>query len=105
MFDDQCEGKALSGIILYNWETSEYQLTAYRLYIAMVEESAPLYYPDVQQRVEFLNTIYERRSEMVELCLKGNDRLADALEIIVVLVTMYLVYLYYRADSWGEACQ
>lgn len=104
-FDDQSEGKALSGIIFYNRETSYYQLTASRLYIAMVEELAPLYYPDVQQRVKFLNTIYERRNEMVELCLKGNDRLADALEKIVVLVTDYLVYLYYRADSWGETCQ
>ncbi|WP_455365337.1 hypothetical protein [Kaarinaea lacus] len=74
------EGKALSGMILYNSEASDYQLTAYRLYIAMVEELAPLYYPDVRQRIEFLNTVYERRSEVVELRLKGNDRLADALE-------------------------
>ena len=74
------EGKALSGIILHNTESSDYQLTAYRLYIAMVEELAPLYYPDTQQRIEFLNTVYERRSEVVELRLKGNDRLADALE-------------------------
>jgi len=74
------EGKALSGMILYNSEASDYQLAAYRLYIAMVEELAPLYYPDAQQRIEFLNTVYERRSEVVELRLKGNDRLADALE-------------------------
>ena len=74
------EGKALSGIILHNSESSDYQLTAYRLYIAMVEELAPLYYPNAQQRIEFLNTVYERRSEVVELRRKGNDRLADALE-------------------------
>jgi len=74
------EGKALSGIILHNSESSAYQFTAYSLYIAMVEELAPLYYPDAQQRIEFLNTVYERRSEVVELRLKGNDRLADALE-------------------------
>ena len=74
------EGKALSGIILHNSESSAYQFTAYRLYIAMVEELAPLYYPDAQQRIEFLNAVYERRSEVVELRLKGNDRLADALE-------------------------
>jgi len=74
------EGKSLSGIVLYNSESSDYQLTAYRLYIAMVEELAPLYYPKVQQRVDFLNTVYERGTEVVELRLKGNDRLADALE-------------------------
>lgn len=74
------EGKALSGIILYNSESSDYQLTAYRLFIAMVEELAPLYYPDVEQRIDFLNKIYEERSEVVELRLRGNDRLADALE-------------------------
>jgi len=74
------EGKALSGIVLYNSESSNYQLTAYRLYIAMVEELALLYYPNVQQRVDFLNTVYERGTEVVELRLKGNDRLADALE-------------------------
>jgi len=74
------EGKALSGIVLYNSESSDYQLTAYRLYIAMVEELALIYYPNVEQRIDFLNTVYERRSEVVELRLKGNDRLADALE-------------------------
>ena len=74
------EGNALSGIVLYNSESSDYQLTAYRMYIAMVEELAPLYYPDIQQRIEFLNTVYERRSEVVELRLQGNDRLADTLE-------------------------
>lgn len=50
------------------------------MYIAMLEEFAPLYYPDIQQRVKFLNMIYERRSEVVELRLHGYDKLADALE-------------------------
>ena len=68
------QGKALSGIILHNTESTDYQLTAYRLYIAMVEELAPLYYSDAQERIEFLNTVYERGSEVVELRLKGNDQ-------------------------------
>lgn len=74
------EGKALSSIIQLNAEPSHYLLTAYRMYIAMLEEFAPLYYPDIQQRVKFLNMIYERRSEVVELRLHGYDKLADALE-------------------------
>jgi hypothetical protein len=74
------EGKVLSGIILHNTESNDYELIAYRLYIAMVEELAPLYYPDVKQRIEILNKVYERRSEVIRLRLRGNDRLADALE-------------------------
>ena len=73
-------GLTISGISLYNSESSDCQLTAYRLFIAMVEELASLYYPDIKQRIEFLNKIYEERSEVVELRLQGNDRLADALE-------------------------
>lgn len=73
------EGKVLSGLINLKDE-SVYQLTAYRLYIALVEEMAAQYYPDIQQRVEMLNKIYERRGEVVELRLRGYDKLADALE-------------------------
>ena len=74
------EGIALSSIIQINSESSNHLLTAYRMYIAMIEEFAPLYYTDIQQRINFLNTIYERRSEVVELRLHGYDKLADALE-------------------------
>lgn len=73
------EGKLLSGLINLK-EKYEYELTAYRLYIALVEEMASQYYPDVQQRIEVLNKVYEHRGEVVELRLRGNDRLADALE-------------------------
>ena len=74
------EGNALSGIILHNSESYEYQLSAYRLFIALVEEIAPLYYPNVDHRISFLNQVYERRSEVVELRLRGYDKLADRLE-------------------------
>ena len=73
------EGKILSRLDTIN-DQSSYQITAYRLYIALVEELAPLYYPDLNQRIEFLNQVYERRGEVVELRIRGYDKLADALE-------------------------
>ncbi len=74
------EGKVLSNIILHNTESSDYQLTAYRLYIALLEGIAPLYYPDSHQRIMFLNTVYEQRSDVFELRLHGYDKRADILE-------------------------
>ena len=74
------ESKILSNLIQHNAESANYQITAYQLYIAMVEEFAPLYYPNIQQRIDFLNLVYERRSEVVELRLHGNNKLADVLE-------------------------
>ena len=73
------EGKILARIDTIN-NQSGYQITAYRLYIALVEELAPVYYPDINQRIDFLNQVYERRGEVVELRIRGYDKLADALE-------------------------
>ena len=73
------EGNILSGLETLN-DQSGYLITSYRLYIALVEELAPLYYPDMKQRVAFLNKVYERRGEVMELRIRGYDKLADALE-------------------------
>ena len=54
--------------------------SSYRMYMALVESLAPVWFPDVWQRVDFLNREYERVAEVAELRLKGFDRLADVLE-------------------------
>lgn len=73
------EEKVLSGLDTVNDE-SRYEITAYRLYIALLEELAPFYFPELGQRVSFLNQVYEKRGEVVELRIRGYDKLADALE-------------------------
>jgi hypothetical protein len=74
------EGRALSGIITSNAEPDGYHVTSYRLYIALVEELSFQWFPEPNARVAFLNKVYERRGEVIELRLHGYDRLADALD-------------------------
>jgi hypothetical protein len=74
------EGLALSGIITKNAEPDGYHVTSYRLYIALVEELSLQWFPKAKDRVAFLNKVYERRGEVIELRLHGYDRLADALD-------------------------
>lgn len=54
--------------------------SSYRMYMALVESLAPVWFPDPAQRVDALNQEYERVAEVTELRMKGFDRLADALE-------------------------
>jgi hypothetical protein len=74
------EGRALSGIITRNAEPAGYHVASYRLYIALVEELSLQWFPKAEDRVAFLNEVYERRGEVIELRLHGYDRLADALD-------------------------
>lgn len=53
---------------------------SYRIYIGLIESFAPLYYPEPSKRIAFLNSEYERVSEIAELRLMGYDNLADRLE-------------------------
>ena len=52
----------------------------YRLYIAMLEALAPHWFPDADARADFLRSEYDHRGEVVELRLRGFDRIADRLE-------------------------
>ncbi len=46
----------------------------------MLEALAPLWFPDADARIEFLRNEYDHRGEVVELRLRGFDRIADRLE-------------------------
>lgn len=74
------ESQALSGIIIKNAEPTGYHVESYRLYIALVEELSFQWFPKADDRVAFLNEVYERRGEVIELRLHGYDKLADALD-------------------------
>jgi hypothetical protein len=74
------EGKTLSNLISYFGQDIKRHFEAYRLYIALIEQFAPYWYPDATERAAFLNTEYDRRGEVVELRLHGYDRLADLKE-------------------------
>lgn len=65
-------------LITYGGRSSS--LREYRLYIAMLEGLAPHWLPDRASRTEFLRGEYDHRGEVVELRLRGFDRLADRLE-------------------------
>lgn len=74
------EGEALRGLIAYTRRDSGGHFDAYRLYIAMIEAFAPVWYPVVNERAAFLNGQYEHHSEIAELRLHGYDMVADRLE-------------------------
>ncbi len=59
---------------------NEAVLLSYQLYIAMIEELAPLWYPDKSTRIDFLNMNYRLRGEITELRLDGYNTTADQLE-------------------------
>lgn len=74
------EGETLSLMVsLFSPDVTRH-FEAYRLYIALIEAFAPLWYADPQTRVAFLNREYDRRGEVAELRLHGYDRLADLKE-------------------------
>lgn len=74
------EGRGLAGLITYSPANGRAHFDAYRLYMAMLEELAPAWYPDPAERIAFLNSEYDRRGEIARLRLRGYDHLADRLE-------------------------
>lgn len=74
------ESHQYSRLIPYSNRSSGQHLYSYRFYIAMIEAMAPVWYPDAEARIRFLNTEYEYYNEIVELRLQGYDNLADQLE-------------------------
>ena len=74
------ESRSLAGLISYSRTNSSADFEVYRLYMAMVEQLAPIWYPDSDERMVFLNTEYDRRGEIARLRLRGYDHLADRLE-------------------------
>lgn len=74
------EGQALSGLIPHGRHADRYDFESYRMYMAMIEMLAKDWYPDIQERVKFLNAEYDRRGEIAELRLHGYHRAANQLE-------------------------
>jgi len=68
----------VGSLIVYGGRRSS--LEDYRLYIALLEDMAPIWFPDPDQRIEFLRGEYDHRGDIIELRLRGLDRLADRLE-------------------------
>ncbi|KPJ90181.1 MAG: hypothetical protein AMJ53_14625 [Gammaproteobacteria bacterium SG8_11] len=74
------EGEVLSQIVAMVSRDLTHYIEAYRFYIALIESFAPTWYPDANERVDFLNHEYDRRGEVTELRLHGYDRIADLKE-------------------------
>ena len=75
------ERRSLAKLLTKNAESrDEYQITGDLLYIALVEAFAPHWYENEIKRVDFLNKVYEQRSEIMELRLRGYDKRAELLE-------------------------
>ena len=74
------EATSLAGLITYSDNSSRVRFMAYRLYMALLEQMAPIWYPDSAARVAFLNHEYDRRVEIAGLRLRGYDQVADHLE-------------------------
>ena len=65
---------------IYAYHRGYPPISEYRLYIAMLESLAPVWFPEVKARADFLRSEYDHRGEVVELRLRGFDRIADRLE-------------------------
>lgn len=75
------ERRSLAKLLTKNAENREdHQITGDLLYIALVEAFAPHRYKNENKRVDFLNKVYEQRSEIMELRLRGYDKRAELLE-------------------------
>lgn len=74
------EGETLSDLQVYFSRDLTHHLESYRIYIALIESFAPMWYENVEHRIAFLNAEYDKRSEVTELRLHGYDRLADLKE-------------------------
>ena len=78
------EAAILAGLIAYSDDANRLHLDAYRLYMALIEQMAPVWFSDPVARVNFLNHEYDRRNEIAHLRLRGYDRMADRLEKLTV---------------------
>lgn len=74
------EAKVMEGLIEFRAPHSSNTMLGHQMYIALIEAVAPVWFPDLQERLEFLNGEYERRGEIARLRLRGYDPLADRLE-------------------------
>ena len=74
------EAAALAGLIAYADDSSREGFVAYRLYMALLEQLAPVWFPDPAARTAFLNREYDHRVEIAGLRLLGYDHVADHLE-------------------------
>ncbi|MFC1685341.1 hypothetical protein ACFL0R_07740 [Pseudomonadota bacterium] len=73
------EAELLSQLIPYEGGRHETLVETHFLYMALVEELAKVWYPNLGERVAFLNDEYQLQNEVVELRLHGFDHLADHL--------------------------
>lgn len=77
--------QAQSDLIGYSPQHGQYLITpqrvrqvrTYRLYMTFIEQLAPGWFADMEEKVAFLNSEYDRHGELAELRLKGYDHLAD----------------------------
>ena len=78
------EATTLAELIAYSDNSSSVNLEAGRLYMALLEQMAPIWYPDSATRAAFLNREYDHHAEIAALRLQGYDRMADRLERNIV---------------------
>ena len=74
------EAATLAGLIAHSNARSSTQFETYRLYMAVVEQMATIWYADVGERADFLNREYDQRGEIARRRLRGYDHIADYLE-------------------------
>jgi len=74
------EAIVLSGLIDFTDSSSQVRFEAYRMYMAMLEQLVPLWYPSPESRAAFLNREYDKSGEIAALRLRGYDQMADHLE-------------------------
>jgi len=70
------EDAAVSGLIPYSSVENQPDMESFGVYMLLIEQLAPLYYPSTRDRVAFLNAEYEIRNEISELWLHGYGTLA-----------------------------
>ncbi len=70
------ENAAVSGLIPYSSGESQPNMESFGVYMLLIEQLAPLYFPSVTDRVAFLNAEYDIRNEISELWLHGYGTLA-----------------------------
>ena len=78
------EATTLARLIAYSDNSSNVHFEAYRLYMALLEQMAAIWYPDSADRVAFLNREYDQRVEIAGLRLRGYDHVAEHLERTII---------------------
>lgn len=74
------EAAAMSSLVVRLNPEYRHRFESHRLYMALIEVLAPVWFEQADERVAFLNAEYARAMEVAELRLRGYDRLADRLE-------------------------